>query len=135
MSYDIPYLWTLKRNGTNELIHKTETDSQTQRTSLWLLEFGRVGRRDREFEINMCTFLYLKWITNKVLLYNTGGSAQVMWQPGWERSLEENGYMLLCCVPENIILLISYTLIQNKKFKNKYMCLKMGSQYIFSFNF
>ena len=23
------------------------------------------GRRDREFEINMCTFLYLKWITNK----------------------------------------------------------------------
>ena len=27
--YDIPYMWTLKRNNTNELIYKTETDSQT----------------------------------------------------------------------------------------------------------
>ena len=27
--YDIPYMWTLKRNDTNELMYKTETDSQT----------------------------------------------------------------------------------------------------------
>ena len=26
---DIPYLWNLKRNDTNELIYKKETDSQT----------------------------------------------------------------------------------------------------------
>ena len=38
-----------------------------------------------------------------------------MWQPEWEGSLGENGYMritaeLLCCVPETITtLLISYT--------------------------
>ena len=27
--YDIPYMWNLKGNGTNELIYKTERDSQT----------------------------------------------------------------------------------------------------------
>ena len=27
--YDIPYMWNIKRNDTNELIYKTETDSQT----------------------------------------------------------------------------------------------------------
>ena len=28
-------MWNLK-NDTNELIYKTETDSQTQKTNLWL---------------------------------------------------------------------------------------------------
>ena len=38
---------------------------------------GRVGeRRVREFRINMGTLLYLKWITNKGLLYSTENSAQ-----------------------------------------------------------
>ena len=27
--YDIPYMWSLKRNETNELTCKTERDSQT----------------------------------------------------------------------------------------------------------
>ena len=27
ISDDIPYMWNLKRNDTNELIYKTETDS------------------------------------------------------------------------------------------------------------
>ena len=48
----------------------------------------------REFEINMYTRLYLKWITNKDLLYSTGSSAHVMCQPGWEGSLRENEYMI-----------------------------------------
>ena len=43
----------------------------------------------REFGINMYTLLYLKWITDKVLLYRE----LCMWQPGWEGSLKENGYM------------------------------------------
>ena len=30
----------------------------------------------REFGIDMYTLLYLKWITNKDLLYSTGDSAQ-----------------------------------------------------------
>ena len=29
ISHDIPYMQTLKRNGTNEFIYKTETNSQT----------------------------------------------------------------------------------------------------------
>ena len=29
ISYDIPYMWNLKINDTNELIYKTEGDSQT----------------------------------------------------------------------------------------------------------
>ena len=32
----ITYTWHLKRNNTNELIYKTETDSQTQKINPWL---------------------------------------------------------------------------------------------------
>ena len=35
--YDITYMWNLKYD-TNELIYEKETDSQTQRTDLWLPE-------------------------------------------------------------------------------------------------
>ena len=44
-----------------------------------------------EAQMDMYTLLYLKWITNKDLLYRTLLNA--MWQPGWEGSLGENGYM------------------------------------------
>ena len=40
--YDISYTWNLKYD-TNELIYKTETDSQTQRTDLWLPVWGGGG--------------------------------------------------------------------------------------------
>ena len=36
----------------------------------------------REFGIDMYTLLYLKWITNKDLLYSTGNSAQC-YVAGW----------------------------------------------------
>ena len=48
-----------------------------------------------------------------------------MWQPGWEGSLGENGYMYMygsvpSCPPENITTLLKdYTPIYNKKFKKK----------------
>ena len=29
MPFDITYMWNLKKNDTNELIYKTETDSWT----------------------------------------------------------------------------------------------------------
>ena len=32
MSYDITYMWNLKKNDTNELIYKTETDAQAKQT-------------------------------------------------------------------------------------------------------
>jgi len=42
-----------------------------------LERMGRAGEGTvREFGINMYTLLYLKWITNKDLLYSTGNSAQ-----------------------------------------------------------
>ena len=68
-------MWNLKRNYTNELIYKAERDSQTQRTNLRLPR-GRMGERDRELGTNVYTLLYLKWATNKDLLYSTGNSAQ-----------------------------------------------------------
>ena len=41
--YNITYMWNLKKNDTNELIFKTKTDSQTQRTNLWLPRERGVG--------------------------------------------------------------------------------------------
>ena len=74
------------------------------------------GGKDREFGIDMYTLLYLKWITNKVLLYSTGNSAQcyvAAWVGG-----EFGGRMdtcicmaeSLCCPSETITtLIIGYT--------------------------
>jgi len=72
-------MWDLKRNDTNELIYKTARDSQTQRMKLYLLWLGggRMGEGIvREFGMDMYTLLYIKWITNKDLLYSTGNSAK-----------------------------------------------------------
>ena len=87
-----------KRKDTNELTYKTERDSQTWTTNLWFLG----GRKDRgggtvgEFGMDMYTLLHLKWISNNGLLYTAQGTLpSVMWQPGWEGSLEENGYMYM----------------------------------------
>ena len=64
----------LKKN-TNELIYKTEMDSQ--RMNLWLPDGkGWEGGIDWETGIDVYTPLYLKQITNKGLLYSTGNSAQ-----------------------------------------------------------
>ena len=65
--YDIPYMWNLKRNDTNELKKQRLTD---------LLNLRLLGERDGEFGINIYTLLYLKWITNKDLLNSTWNSAQ-----------------------------------------------------------
>ena len=42
--YDATYIWDLKSDA-NELIYKTETDSQTQKTNLWLPQEKRGGGR------------------------------------------------------------------------------------------
>ena len=68
-------MWNLKYD-TNELIYKTETDSQTQRTDLWLpRQWGWRGM-DREFGISKWKLLCIEWINNKVLLYSTGNYIQ-----------------------------------------------------------
>ena len=61
------------------------------RTNLWFKD--GVKGVVRESEIDMYTLLYLKWITNKVLLYIAQGTLiNIMRHPGWEGSLEKNGY-------------------------------------------
>ena len=73
--YDNTYTWNLKYD-TNEPIYETETDSQTQRTDLWL-PTGRVGEgMEWEFGISRCKLLYKELINNKVLLYSTGNYIQ-----------------------------------------------------------
>ena len=52
-------MWNLKINNTNELIYKTDTDSQTQRT-VGCREEGWSKGIIREFGINMYISLYLK---------------------------------------------------------------------------
>ena len=65
---------TLKKNDTGEIIYKTETDSQTE-NELAVARGEKQGEGIvREFEINMYTLLYLKWITNKILLYIIQGT-------------------------------------------------------------
>ena len=69
--YDIPYMWNQKRNDTNELTRQ-KRDSQAENKL-------RIARREgiiRDFGKVMYTLLYIKWITNKNLLYSTWNSAQ-----------------------------------------------------------
>ena len=77
----------------------------------------------REFGINMYILLYLKWITIRSYYTEHGILFNVMWQPGWEESLLENGYRYihmaesLCCASETITMLLTgYTPTPNKKF-------------------
>ena len=52
-------------------------------------------RTVRDFGKVMYTLLYLKWITNKDLLYSTWNSAKC-YVPAWMgRGLWENGYMYM----------------------------------------
>ena len=47
----------------------------------------------REFVLDMYTLLYLKWITKRTYCTAHGILLNGMWQPEWEGSLGENGYM------------------------------------------
>ena len=49
----------------------------------------------REFGMDMYTLLYLKWSANKDLYIGHGPLLNFMWQPGWEGSMGENGYMYM----------------------------------------
>ena len=67
-----------KKKDTNELICKSETDLQTEKTNLWLPKGngGVGGGINQEVAINIYTLLYIKQIINKDLLYSTGDSTQ-----------------------------------------------------------
>ena len=80
----------LKINNANELTKQRET----HRLREWTYDCSGKGTV-REFGKVMYTLLYLKWITNKDLLYSTWNSAQchvAAWMGG---GLGENGYMYM----------------------------------------
>ena len=62
----------MKKNDTNVYVHNRLTDFENE------IMVGRSRGEGivREFGMNMYTLLYLKWITNKALLYSTGNFAQ-----------------------------------------------------------
>ena len=76
---EIPGIKTSIYDDTNELIYETETDSQTQKTNLWLpKEKGSRGGINQEFGISRYKLLCIKQINNKVLLYSTGNHIQYL---------------------------------------------------------
>ena len=71
--YDHLYNESLK-NDTNELIYKTKIDPQTQKTNMVIKGEGW-ERINQELGLTN-TLLYIKYITNKDLLYSTGSYTQ-----------------------------------------------------------
>ena len=65
----------IEKNGTNELIYKTEIESQVQKINLQLPEGEERGEVNEETGIDTYT-LYVKQMINKDLLYGTGNSTQ-----------------------------------------------------------
>ena len=58
-------------------LYVKQTDSQTQKTNLWLPKGkGRGEGINQGYEINRCALLYIKQISNKDLLYNTENDIQ-----------------------------------------------------------
>ena len=105
----------------------TYKPERTHRLRGWTYGCQDEGCREgifREFGINMYTLLYLKWITNKDLLYSTWNFAKcyvAVWLGGEVGGEWTHIYVCmaesLCCSHETITtLFFSYTPIQNKKF-------------------
>ena len=58
--YMISLIFGILKTDTNEFIYKTEIDSQTQKTHLWLPKGKGEGRINQKFWINIYTLLYIK---------------------------------------------------------------------------
>ena len=66
----IPYMWNLKRNDTDEFTKQRFTDLENKlKVVCGKEQLGSLG-----WTCSLCC--YLKWITNKDLLYGTCSSAQ-----------------------------------------------------------
>ena len=55
----------------------------------------KVGGRDSQGVWDGHVHMYLKWVTNKALYTGQGILLGDRWQPGWEGSLGEHGYMYM----------------------------------------
>ena len=76
----ISLIYGLLRNDINDLIYKSEINSQIQKTNLQLPEgiVGVEGEINSEFGISRYKLLYIKQINNKDLLYSTGNYIQYL---------------------------------------------------------
>ena len=79
-----------KKKDTNELISKTETDSQTQKTDLWLSKGKGAGGGIDQVGVNSYTLLDVKQIINKDLLYSSGNYTLLGREP-------EKEWIYVCC--------------------------------------
>ena len=73
MSYINAYMWNLE-NGTDELVCRAEIETQKQRKNVWTPRGeaavgGGGGVMNWEIGIDMYTLMFIKWMTNKNLLY------------------------------------------------------------------
>ena len=88
-SRDVPYMWNLKRNPTDELTYKAKRDSQTQRMNSRLP--GSVGIKiDRELGVDMDTLCFTR-IASRACCAARGTLLRATWQPGWEGHSEDSG--------------------------------------------
>ena len=67
---------------------------QTYKTSLWLPK-GKGGGSNQEIGINTYILLYMKYITNKNILYSTGKYTQYFIITNKEKESEEE-YICMC---------------------------------------
>ena len=74
--------------------HLLTKQKETHRERTYGCQRGNTGGRDsREFGMDMCRLLFLKWITKKDRGVAHGTLFNVTWQPGQEGSLEQIGFM------------------------------------------
>ena len=81
--------------GTNELIYKTETDSDIENRLVVAKGVGAGRGMDWEFGVSRCKLLHLEWIDNKVLMYSTGNYIQ---SPGISHNGKEYTERMYICV-------------------------------------
>ena len=83
-----------QKNGTDELVCRTEIETQMQRTNVWAPsgesggEGGGGGVRNWEIGIDMYTLICIKWITNENLLYKKIN--KIKFKKKWEGHSETN---------------------------------------------
>ena len=107
MSYDIPYIWNLRKKW-----YKWTYLQNRKRLRLIKGTYGcQEGRDTYGVWDGHVYMLYLKWITNKCLPYSTWNSAQC-YVAAWEgeRFREERVHVYiaesLCCSPQTVTALL-----------------------------
>ena len=123
---DIPCIWNLKRNDTNELTYKTERDSDLETELMTAGRWKRGGKGQVRSLGWTCTHCCIS-ITNKNLLSGTWNSAQcyvAVWTGGKFGGEWIHVYVWLSSFTVHLrlsqhCLSIGYTPMQNKKLKIK----------------